>query len=619
MNLDAATLTPTATTPSKTQRPKFTPRETRWMPLWLVLTANIYWMFWLYKTYKEIRQHSPTATTITPGQAVGLMFVPVFNIYWLFRVLHDFPRALARVQNQASPMADALPHGRITAMMVGAFVLNSFASFHPSMFVAGEILLVTALIVCQASMNEMRGEKILLHVLPRYRFADLIGASAPGWEWRRPAAFAVAAFLSLIPVSLINHYIVSGRLGLNLSSMAGNAVLAVTAALAAYLAFRHIRNEWLAALAAAAICGIAEIAVILVQAAPHFDRLSFVWLDGVIVVMSNFLLFASLAFFAHLTRSIWKAVLAGVAVSEFADTIAIVIYPLFLSPAEVLSANWYSALGQWISHGGPEKGSIAYIGATLGLLQPFNDLVIVLSFTFTLWLAHKLWVGEAMVPTQAAVFAGVVVPKGWGMQAAPTAGGFTEAQNLGTRHDRIEKATTYWMARVTNPRKAPYTMYLFDRGEDARAALLELPCIHEARDTGNLICTEVLTFGYYANEKGVYEALVCGDDLSYESWEQAKAAFEKHGGRLKNDLAPEKTAPPKAKAVPKPPGAVEFVREDRKMQMGQMLIYRIHRAPDAASAKAYLETHPVQQKLYYLIVETPEGNYCRDIDGMYKE
>jgi hypothetical protein len=203
--------------------------------------------------------------------------------------------------------------------------------------------------------------------------------------------------------------------------------------------------------------------------------------------------------------------------------------------------------------------------------------------------------------------------------AAPAKDSFTAADNQGTLHDRLELATSYWMARLTSAKKDPYVMYLFDRAEDARAALLELPCIHEARDTGSLICTEVLIFGYYANEQGKFEALVGGDDLTVELWEQAKASFEKHGGRRKNDLAPERHAPPPHVARPPDPGRVKFVREDRQQKMGATFVYRIHTAPDAAAARAFLEKHPVLAKLTYLVVETPEGNYCRDVNGIYKE
>ena len=36
-------------------------------------------------------------------------------------------------------------------------------------------------------------------------------------------------------------------------------------------------------------------------------------------------------------------------------------------------------------------------------------------------------------------------------------------------------------------------------------------------------------------------------------------------------------------------------------------------------AMAYLKTRTVSQRLYYIVVETPEGNFGRDINGFYQE
>jgi hypothetical protein len=198
---------------------------------------------------------------------------------------------------------------------------------------------------------------------------------------------------------------------------------------------------------------------------------------------------------------------------------------------------------------------------------------------------------------------------------------FVEKDNRGTRHDTLRLASSYWMARISSPKKDPFVIYSFDTEKAAREALLELPCIHVARDSGNLICTEVLIFGCYAGENGKYEAVVCGDDLTHELWAKAKESFIRHGGkpRGQGSLEPTKRAAPAKKESAPRTAKVVFVREDRQNKMGATFIYRIHRAPDAASAKAFLEQNPVTQKLYYLVVETPEGNYCRDIQGMYKE
>lgn len=198
---------------------------------------------------------------------------------------------------------------------------------------------------------------------------------------------------------------------------------------------------------------------------------------------------------------------------------------------------------------------------------------------------------------------------------------FAEKNNRGTRHDTLSVASSYWTARITSPKKDPFILYAFDAEKDARDALLELPCIHVATDSGKLICTEVLIFGYYQTEAGKYEAILCGGDLSHYLWEQAKTSFIKHGGRPRGqgEQEPEKRAAPAQKARLVRPDKVIFVREERQNKRGATCIYRIYKSPDAASAKAYLEQNPVTKQLFYIVVETPEGNYCRDIQGIYKE
>jgi hypothetical protein len=192
--------------------------------------------------------------------------------------------------------------------------------------------------------------------------------------------------------------------------------------------------------------------------------------------------------------------------------------------------------------------------------------------------------------------------------------------NRGMRQDTMGQATAYWMARIQKIEKDPFVMYTFSNCADARAALLELPCIHED-ENGALVCSEVLIYGYYLRQDGIYEAIVCGADLTHELWEQAKASFEKHGGSRKNDLEPTKYAADMVKESAGDPAKVVFIREDRNPSpLGTgTTIYRVHKGPDAASAKAFLEAHPVTKPLFYIIVETPEGNYGRDIEGMYKE
>jgi hypothetical protein len=47
--------------------------------------------------------------------------------------------------------------------------------------------------------------------------------------------------------------------------------------------------------------------------------------------------------------------------------------------------------------------------------------------------------------------------------------------------------------------------------------------------------------------------------------------------------------------------------------------YEIYKARDAESAKEFLMERDVKEKLYYIVVETPEGNWGMDMQGLYLE
>lgn len=53
--------------------------------------------------------------------------------------------------------------------------------------------------------------------------------------------------------------------------------------------------------------------------------------------------------------------------------------------------------------------------------------------------------------------------------------------------------------------------------------------------------------------------------------------------------------------------------------MGQIMTYRIYQGPDAHSAKAFLKRNAVRKRFLYIVVQTPEGNYGRDIQGICRE
>ena len=63
---------------------------------------------------------------------------------------------------------------------------------------------------------------------------------------------------------------------------------------------------------------------------------------------------------------------------------------------------------------------------------------------------------------------------------------------------------------------------------------------------------------------------------------------------------------------------VSFVKMEEVLKMGSKYTYEIYNGPDAETAKAFLQKTPVILPHWYIIVNTPKGSYCRDIQGTYE-
>jgi hypothetical protein len=174
------------------------------------------------------------------------------------------------------------------------------------------------------------------------------------------------------------------------------------------------------------------------------------------------------------------------------------------------------------------------------------------------------------------------------------------------------------MTRQLSSHKPQFILYSFAKGDEAQAALLEVTCIHLASDTNEMICTVPIEYGFYSCSWGGFEAILAGDALTLTIWQEAKTAFERHGGTCKNSLLPDENS---ARAKPPLGGVdqVKFVRTDNGEMLGRIATYRIHDGPSEAAALAFLQANPVTQQYLYLVVQTPDGNWARDINGIYKE
>lgn len=203
----------------------------------------------------------------------------------------------------------------------------------------------------------------------------------------------------------------------------------------------------------------------------------------------------------------------------------------------------------------------------------------------------------------------------------PTEKTYTEKDNLGTRQDSQSQATAYWLGeRMQKQVKPPFTLFTVPSYAAGEQALLELPFFHKASDSGKLVCDRLMVFGLYeVTENGVstgeYEVLVCGNDLTLDEFNQAERALTKAGGKRKNSQAPDASV-----KAPSGEGDAAKVTYD-KTEAGNdgVSTYEVYTGPDKASALAFLRTRTVTKNYYYVVVDTPEGSFGRDINGIYEE
>ena len=66
-------------------------------------------------------------------------------------------------------------------------------------------------------------------------------------------------------------------------------------------------------------------------------------------------------------------------------------------------------------------------------------------------------------------------------------------------------------------------------------------------------------------------------------------------------------------------GEVKFKKREVKTRMGIKMTYDVHTANNKEDAMAFLEKTKVDIQHYYVIVETPEGNWGKDTMGVFKE
>ncbi len=125
------------------------------------LYAGIVWWVLVYKMWAAIQDgHART----TPGKAVGFMFIPFYNIYWIFQAIPGFAKDYNSYLQRHSVNAPPLPEGLFLAIPILALVsiipllgiLASLANLILFIIVAGKVCDAVNALPAQPGMGPVR-------------------------------------------------------------------------------------------------------------------------------------------------------------------------------------------------------------------------------------------------------------------------------------------------------------------------------------------------------------------------------------------------------------------------------------------------------------------------------
>lgn len=115
----------------------------------LALLGSIFFYIWLYQSWKSIPSQE---REVSPGKAVGMLFIPLFNLYWIFVALPGLSGNLSRALGRRG-----IPTGAGKGLAITACILM--------MLVAPVGLLLLAIWVLMANGAKNR----MLSMLPAVR------------------------------------------------------------------------------------------------------------------------------------------------------------------------------------------------------------------------------------------------------------------------------------------------------------------------------------------------------------------------------------------------------------------------------------------------------------------
>ncbi len=178
----------------------------------------------------------------------------------------------------------------------------------------------------------------------------------------------------------------------------------------------------------------------------------------------------------------------------------------------------------------------------------------------------------------------------------------------------------FWALADADPEHFRYVAYLFPTVSAAQAALLQLSFMTEGAG-GLLKCSRDVEFGVYPHQ-GKAVAFVGGTDLHYALWREASAVLPElaNAEYFRVSEAPDVMLeiPDIEQLMRDDSLQVEHV-ENREGEGKDYSQYYVYRAPDKQNALEFLKRANVTEAGVHVIVQTPEGTWGKDENGIYQE
>lgn len=203
----------------------------------------------------------------------------------------------------------------------------------------------------------------------------------------------------------------------------------------------------------------------------------------------------------------------------------------------------------------------------------------------------------------------------------------SESFNCGTyRDDLDELEEANWLRKLATGSEEPMIEATFKRRVDARSALLDLPYFYSNPDQEHFFCCRPIEYGLSQLSNLLFGVHLGGVDLRPRDLQFAEDVFVRRGGDVRfvsvgcrSDLSKKRREVARSAKKYASTGQVKFIKTERRSMGGVDFEFDVYAADSEREALLFLSRETVGESFRYIVVETPEGSFGKDIDGVYRE